>query len=108
MKLINKISKFSISRTEALKYIESFKYGSNLIIKDVAKITGLNIQVVKDILSSKTFIKQNIDNDYIEKEFFDNINFRKIKKKLIYDIANARITEIAEIILLKNVNTRCF
>ena len=92
----------------ALKYIESFKYGSNLIIKDVAKITGLNIQVVKDILSSKTFIKQNIDNDYIEKEFFDNSNFRKIKKKLIYDIANARITEIAEIILLKNVNTRCF
>ena len=92
----------------ALKYIESFKYGSNLIIKDVVKITGLNIQVVKDILSSKAFIKQNIENDYIEKDFFDNSNFRKIKKKLIYDIANARIKEIAEIILLKNVNIRCF
>ena len=44
----------------------------------------------------------------ISKKNFDNSNFRKIKKKLIYDIANARITEIAEIILLKNVNTRCF
>ncbi len=92
----------------ALKYIESFKYGSNLIIKDITKITGLNIQVVKDILSSKTFIKQKIENDYIEKDFFDNNNFRKIKKKLIYDIASARIMEIAEIIMFKNINTRFF
>ena len=73
----------------ALKYIESFKYGLNLIIKDV-KNNWLNIQVVKDILSSKTFIKQNIDNDYIEKEFFDNITSEKLKK-LIYDIANAKL-----------------
>ena len=31
-------------------------------------------------------------------------SFRKIKKKLILDIANARINELAEIILYKNLN----
>ena len=44
----------------------------------------------------------------IEKNFFDDQNFRKIKKKLIYDIASARIEEIAEIIILKNINLVSF
>ena len=38
------------------------------------------------------------------KKFFESKNFRKIKKKLIFDIANARIEEMAEIIFLKNIN----
>ena len=33
---------------------------------------------------------------------------RKIKKKLIYDIALARIKEISEIIIFKNINLRYF
>ena len=40
----------------------------------------------------------------IEKEFFKNENFKKIKKKLIYEIIEARINEILEIIIFKNVN----
>ena len=44
----------------------------------------------------------------IEKEFFEKQNFRNIKKKLILDIAGARIQELAEIILLKNINVFSF
>ena len=38
------------------------------------------------------------------KNSLKNKNFRKIKKKLIKDIANARIEEMVEIIFSKNVN----
>ena len=35
-------------------------------------------------------------------------NFRKIKKKLILEIAEARIQEIAEITIYKNINLKGF
>ena len=45
-----------------------------------------------------------VQNEIVEKEYFEETSFRKIKKKLILDIANARINELAEIILYKNLN----
>ena len=45
-----------------------------------------------------------VQNEIVEKEYFEETSFRKIKKKLILDIANARIYELAEIILYKNLN----
>ena len=47
---------------------------------------------------------ENSEKQFLEREFFKNKNFRKIKKKLIIDIAKARINEIAQIILFKNIN----
>ena len=40
--------------------------------------------------------------------FFTGQNYRKIKKQLIIDIAEARIKELAEIIIDKNINTKSF
>ena len=49
--------------------------------------------------------KENIKEDeLIDKFFFRKIDYRKIKKKLIYDIALARIEEMIKIILFKNIN----
>ena len=45
-----------------------------------------------------------MEEDLIEEKFFYNNNYRKIKKKLIYEIALARVNEIFELILLKNIN----
>ena len=54
---------------------------------------------------SQNDLKKDIKEDeIIERVFFDNINYRKIRKKLIYDIAYARILEIAELIIFKNIN----
>ena len=44
------------------------------------------------------------EEEYIEQKFFEEDNYIKIKKKLIYEIALARIKEISEIILFKNIN----
>ena len=92
----------------AIKYFQNFKFGANLILKDISKIVALNVETVENILiSSKTLEKSN-KSDFIEKEFFDNKNYRKIKKELIFDIAKARIEEISEIVLLKNINLKSF
>ena len=50
----------------------------------------------------------SLSNIAVEKEFFEDQNFRKIKKQIIQDIANARLQEIAEITLLKNINVKSF
>ena len=98
----------SIFENSTFKFFQKFEFGSNLIIKDISKVIALNFQTVKSILL-KTSFSENKDNDnFIEEEFFDNQNFRKIKKQLVYDIANARIQEIVEIILFQNINVKGF
>ena len=42
----------------------------------------------------------------MEEKYFDKENYRKIRKKLILDIVNARIEEIVNIILNKNINIK--
>ena len=44
------------------------------------------------------------DEECLEEIFFDNGNFRKIKKRLIYEIAFARIKEIFDLIIFENKN----
>ena len=48
------------------------------------------------------------ENEFIEKEYFGNENFRKIRKKMIIEIAYARIQEIIDIIFNKNTNLKLF
>ncbi len=86
----------------ALKIIEEFKFGSDLIINDISKITLLKTEQIKKFLITTEL--NYAQNEIVEKEYFEETSFRKIKKKLIFDIANARINELAEIILYKNLN----
>ena len=48
------------------------------------------------------------EDELLEKKYFIKTNYRKIKKKLIADIAKARIQEIANIILKKNINLNLY
>ena len=48
------------------------------------------------------------ENDLIEKDYFSEDIYKKIKKKLIYDIALARINEIFELTLLRNINYKFY
>ena len=91
----------------SLKYMQKFRFGTDLILNDICKITSLNIETVREILSNlKSSDKTN--ESHVEKDFFKNQNFRKIKKKLLFEIAKARIQEFAEIMILKNINLKSF
>ncbi len=92
----------------SLKYFQDFKFGTNLILKDISKIIALDNEDVRKIIKSLKFPKENLGEDFIEKEFFGNRNYRKIRKKLIHEIAEARIQEIAELSIFKNINLSNF
>ena len=101
-------SHISFFENSSLKFFQEFKFGSNLIIKDISKVIGLNIDEVKNIINSSNLISTDDEDENIEKKFFRYTSFRKIKKSLINEIANARIQEISELIITKNINISSF
>ena len=46
--------------------------------------------------------------DLIEENLFNEEGYRKIKKKLIYEIISARIKEFSEIMIFKNINFKYY
>ncbi len=91
-----------------LKFEQRFEFGTNIIINDICKITSIRDKIIKKIMLEND-LSENINSDeLIEKEFFEGERYIKIKKKLIYEIAEARIKEISEILLLKNVNLKFY
>ena len=93
----------------ALKYEQNFKFGSEIVIRDIAKITSLKIDTVKNILNNIELKEDKISEDEIlDKKFFINCSFRKIKKRLFYEIALARINEILELLLFNNINLKYY
>ena len=88
----------------SLKFTQSFDFGTEIIINDISKIIALKKETIDKIISDKNFFSENINDALISEKYFENQNFRKIKKKLILEISFARIEEIFEIILFKNTN----
>ena len=97
-------SQVTFFENSSLKFIQDFKFGLDLIIKDIVKITELNAEIIHDILEDINFEKDYTNEELVDKKFFKNNNYKEIKKKLLFDIASARIQEFSEIILFKNVN----
>ena len=97
-------SKIFYFEKDSLKFQQNFNFGSNIIIKDISKITSLSADTTINILKETELSEKIIDSDYLDKKFFTNDNFRKIKKKLIYEIVLARAQELSDLMILKNVN----
>ena len=107
VKVNKKNSQIVYFENSALKYTQDFKFGSDLVLNDISKVVGLKIEDIKNILQDSNF--NNFDNEsLLEKKFFQDQSFRKIKKRHILDVAEARIQEIADIILFKNINLKSF
>ena len=101
-------SKVIYFENDSLKFSQKFNFGTSIIIKDISKITAIKKETVKKILEKIEFKNEKFDNDLLEKEFFEDNENRKIKKKLIYDIALARIKEISELLVFENVNFKFY
>ena len=97
-------SKIFYFENNSLKFEQDFNFGSEIILRDISKITSLEIKSVKEILNKIELNEQFSENDILEEEFFKDTVFRKIKKKLIYEIALARIKEISELMIFNNIN----
>ena len=97
-------SKISFFENSALKIEQVFSFGSEIIVNDIIKITSLKKEDIKRILESVKLNQDIEENELLEKEYFKDGIYKKLKKKLIYEIIFARVKEISEIILFKNNN----
>ena len=80
IKLNNDNSKVFYFENNALKFEEDFEFGLDKILRDVSKITYLKMDIVKQILEKTNFTKDSKEDELIEKDFFQDENYRKIKK----------------------------
>ena len=102
-------SQLSIFEKSSFRYVEHFDFGTDIILKDIAKVCSIDSDFINKILIDRFLESKDFKEDeLLEKKYFIKINYRKIKKKLIADIAKARIQEIANIILKKNVNLNLY
>ena len=63
------------------KFVQDFNFGTNIIIKDVCKITSLNENIVKRILTDIEFDEEISESELIKDDYFENQIYKKIKKK---------------------------
>ena len=101
-------SKIIFFEKSSFKFEQYFEFGTDIILKDISKITSLKIEIVKLILKDFDMGEVIPEDEPISTKFFDKGNYRKIRKKLIYDIAFARIKELSEIIINQNINFKHF
>ena len=106
LKINKNNSKIFFFENNSLKFEQSFKFGTEIIINDISKITSLDNETIKKFLENFDLNEKIKEDDYIDKSMFSETNFRKIRKKLIYEIILARVKEISELIIFKNVNLK--
>ena len=104
IKISDNNSKIFYFENNSLKSEETFKFGIDIIMRDISKITTLKIETIKKILGKIKFEKNITENEFIDQEFLNEERNNKVKKKLIYDIILARLEEIAELIIFNNIN----
>ncbi len=97
-------SKIFYFENNSLKSEQNFRFGMNIILKDISKITALKIDTIKNFLDKTLLTNELSEDDLIKNSFFQNIDYIKIKKKLIYQIAFARVQELFELMFFKNIN----
>ena len=101
-------SQITYFENDALKFDENFNFGSELVLKDISKVTSLKINTVKKIIDKTDLTLSTNKDELIEKYLFNEENYIKIKKRLLYQIAEARIEEVLERIITKNINFLSF
>ena len=99
-------SKIFYVENDAIKFEQNFNFGTKIILNDICKITSLELSSVKNIISENKDIYKIPEEELLEKKYFDNQKYRKIKKNLIAKIAEARTKELFEKFFLKNINVK--
>lgn len=108
LKMSQENSQIFFFENSSLKFIQNFNFGTEIIINDISKVIALEKRIIKNFLKNCDYSNKFSEEDFLEKDYFIKNNFRKIKKKLIFEIADSRIREIIEVMLLKNLNTISF
>ncbi len=101
-------SHISYFEKHSYRYSQKFKFGTEIIINDISKVCSLSQNKVNLLLKEINFSVSFNDNEYLDKKYFDENKFRKVRLNLIREVISARIREIIDIFLFKNTNLKNF
>ena len=78
---INRLnSKIIFFENSALKFYQDFRFGSDIIINDISKITKLEHDVVREVLKDTNFLSEHPDKSFLKEDFLVNKILEKLKK----------------------------
>ena len=63
-------SKIFYIENDSTKFEQTFKFGSNMVAKDISKITSLNIDEINKIIESNPFLNKTFDLRTIREKIF--------------------------------------
>ena len=73
------ISSIIFFDNSSFRYSEYFKFGTDIILDDIAKICSINKETIINFLSNNFFNKEKFEeNEFLEDKFFTKNNFRNI------------------------------
>ena len=101
-------SNISVFSNLSFIYFQKFNFGTDIIMRDISKVCSLNFESVKNIFSELKFdsIKDEKNEKYLDKKYFQDSNFRKISLSHLEDIILARSDELVNLIYKKNINLK--
>jgi len=106
IKINDNFTHVSLFEKSSYMYSEYFNFGTNMIISDIMKVCSLKRENVLSILSDLNFdeIRKKKEENFLDKKYFKNENYRKISYTHLLNIIDARILEIINLIYNKNIN----
>ena len=100
----NNTSYISIFYKSSYIYFENFNFGAEIIFQDIAKVCSLDKEMIFNIIQDMNQNSNYNEKSFVKKEFFKLAPYRKIRISLIKEIIEARVDELINLILKKNIN----
>ena len=75
-------SQIFLFEKSALKFVQNFKFGSKLILKDISKVIAIKEEILKEILFNNNSLNENPKNEYLEEDFLKIKTLEKLRKNL--------------------------
>ena len=90
----------------SFSYYQNFKFGFEIIIKDLIKVCSLQYESALKILSEVNISNIAVEyrQEFIDKKYFINESYRKISISHVKNIVEDRVEELVNIIYNKNIN----
>ena len=98
-------SSISLFENSSLVFLKIFPFGTNSIYKDVIQLCSINEKEIRNIIKKINLNdKKKLENQFIEKNFFIESDFKKLSVDHLKNIIEARIIDMIDYIFNKNKN----
>ena len=109
MNIDDEVCSISIYENSSLVFFKTFEFGTNSIYRDISQLCTININDIKIILNEINLEKETFDkNKYLDKKYFKDSQFTKLRISHIKEIIESRIKEMIQYLFNANTNINYF